>query len=386
MGRLTPRSSVASQAVPPLPGAAGSPKSSAMLPLSRACVGIVKVCPVEPTVLPLLAARMPTTGSTGRETVPVKSLLAPVMVQLSAAPIKLWPCEVKLPLQSGALPDPFVFPAMMELRMMSAPPAIPPPTPFVAVLLVMVTLLSVSPFMDWIAPPSAAAMLPENVELMMVPTPPVNAPPLPFELFAWNVLPEIVIALFPMSTAPPPSPPPLESFTELFRNRLSVMEPAPICTAPPAALMLVAELPTNTLRVTEHPVEQRIAPPLRLVLLFIKVLSLTEMFPLASAPPSNPPELVLLAKKLLVTTSTPLSAAPPAPLLAVLLVNVLSATAADPPTVSMAPPATAVLPLKTQRLMQRPEGQAALETPVATIAPPLRLLWLPFCIVRSLSV
>src|SRR6266852_2643145 len=101
-GRVMPRSSVASPAVPPLPGVAGSPASSAGLLLSRAAVGITDVFPPDPTVLPLLAASKPSTGSTGADALPIWSPVAVVNPQ--PMPTRLWRCEGRPPLvmQSGA--------------------------------------------------------------------------------------------------------------------------------------------------------------------------------------------------------------------------------------------------------------------------------------------
>jgi len=132
-GRTTPRWSVAWQAPPPLPGAAGLPASMAGLPGKSACV----------EVGPPLFVSGPSLGLMGATSEPSWSPAPALSAQPVALPIRLWPPEVSVPAQSGSGLDIDAFPAIMLLATVTLPAVENRPLDcLLLVLSVIVTLLS----------------------------------------------------------------------------------------------------------------------------------------------------------------------------------------------------------------------------------------------------
>src|SRR5436190_15032767 len=132
-GRLTPRWSWRSQALPPEPGFFGLPWLRAFEWRFRSWV-LVKPPLLRSGFRPgLTPSRLP--------------VLSPVIVQPVGSPKRLWPWETIVPKQFGPVPDePTVLPAMMlfwtvgGLSAWMPPPSPPPLLSESAVLLVTVTL------------------------------------------------------------------------------------------------------------------------------------------------------------------------------------------------------------------------------------------------------
>src|SRR5438477_11314066 len=134
-------------------------------------------------------------GSTGDALVPTMSLLAfgfpagKLVAAPSFLPIRLKPCEVKVPLTSGT-DDPVVFKATMLLLIFTAPWLLTMPPPLVPELLLNVLLVMLNvPWLLKTPPPPAVAPLAERV---------LTVPLVATTLTLWMLLPSPVSA-FPLA-------------------------------------------------------------------------------------------------------------------------------------------------------------------------------------------
>src|SRR6266542_4979778 len=203
-GRWTPRWSFAGQAVPP-PGVAGSPASSARELASSAWVGVGPPLSRSGPICASLLVMSP---------VPALSAQA-----LFTTPIRLCPCEVSAPEQSGAAAP--LLPAIrLFLRVSVLPAALSrPPLPPLAEFLATVTLLRVA-VLAFATPPPVAAVLPLIVLLVSVSAPWLSIPP-PLPL---AVLPLIVLESS-VSVPPLEMPAPAPAALPLTTLCLSVSVP-----------------------------------------------------------------------------------------------------------------------------------------------------------------
>ena len=165
-----------------------------------------------------------------------------LIVQPAGFPIRLWPCEVRTPPQSGAETVP-VLPARIDpFRFTVFPASGKVPPPFAAVLAVIVELRTLTVGwlrpITWMAPASPVALFPEMVLLITLRTAPVSAlipPPSPIPPTA--KLPATVVSIT-ASVEPLPStsrPPPVEELLPVIVERVTVdAAPALVSMPPPA--------------------------------------------------------------------------------------------------------------------------------------------------------